>query len=174
MLNKYSTVEKSFTPELLILSLTRALLEQLPNVPASSKQFFEANRLRMSRLLDSSQVVGHLKDLCKLMFDDVYVIVDGLDEMGEKEMHRTIEYLKDLPPNIKIMFVSRYMDAIRDAIGTSFSLHIRAHEHDVKLYFAKEVEENSTFAALLKEAERAKPGQRSITEKALVRQALFS
>ncbi|KAI5380018.1 hypothetical protein J4E82_001091 [Alternaria postmessia] len=174
MLNKYSTVEKSFTPELLILSLTRALLEQLPNVPASSKQFFEANRLRMSRLLDSSQVVGHLKDLCKLMFDDVYVIVDGLDEMGEKEMHRTIEYLKDLPPNIKIMFVSRYMDAIRDAIGTSFSLHIRAHEHDVKLYFAKEVEENSTFAALLKEAERAKPGQRSITEKALVRQAMFS
>lgn len=169
-----ATAEQHSIPQVLLLSLTRTLLEQLPEIPASSKQFFEANRLRESKLLDVPQIFGHLKKLCKLMFDDVYIIVDGLDEVGEKEMRHIINYLKELPVNARTMFVSRYMESIQDAIGTPMKLHIEAHEPDVRIYFAKEVEGNIDFAALVDEAERIKPGQRVKIVDALFRQAKFS
>ena len=89
--------------------------------------------------------VSHLEDLIQEMathFDEVAILVDGLDECGKWTDHITnlLVRLVDSVPNMKTLLSSRDEPHIRDVLNECAQISIAARSSDLKLYVTAELE----------------------------------
>ncbi|KAI1743289.1 ankyrin repeat-containing domain protein [Xylaria scruposa] len=82
------------------------------------------------------------KNMCRL-FDQVFVVVDGLDECDTDEVVYNLSQLllKTNSTSISLLLLSRDVVLIRDRLESDFShVEIEAHKEDIQLYVFTELE----------------------------------
>lgn len=92
--------------------------------------------------LDADEVLAMVGEICDL-FDQVVIVVDGLDECAD-QTDRVVEYLSDLSlnnPRISMALFSRHQENIRTRLQEDFyTVWIAANTDDLKLYVGAEME----------------------------------
>ncbi|KAL1648708.1 hypothetical protein SLS58_001882 [Diplodia intermedia] len=92
---------------------------------------------------DPSKLFALIKDI-SASFEEVSILVDALDECGDDTVE-VVEFLFELnseaQSNIRTLFLSRDEQPIRAILEHDFrNVAIAAHNHDVSLYVAAEIE----------------------------------
>ncbi|KAF4535012.1 uncharacterized protein LTHEOB_2987 [Lasiodiplodia theobromae] len=100
---------------------------------------------RMPRSPEASMLVTAVQKMCGF-FDDVYLIVDGLDECGDHtrevtSLLRQTDQLTKSGKRVKVSLLSRSEEVIRQQLETDFvHVQIAARSEDLRLYVAAEME----------------------------------
>ena len=65
-------------------------------------------------------------------FSHVYVVVDALDECGQKTRNKFIERLQESPQNLHLLCTSRHLGDIQEAFSEASHLEIRASDAECR------------------------------------------
>lgn len=133
-----------------VINIASALAAQLARQNEQSFHLLKVydNKLHPNRHLKQEPKVEELMELIQKMsttFEDVRIIVDGLDECGEtaSEACSVLRTLTLNSPALSLSLLSRDEPDIREELGHSFGeyIEIAAHSKDVEHYVRTEIEE---------------------------------
>ncbi|KAJ3502542.1 hypothetical protein NMY22_g18549 [Coprinellus aureogranulatus] len=81
--------------------------------------------------------------------DQVYAVIDGLDEASSEVKN---ELVHKLPPmNVNLLIFSRPLQLYLDCTPTALQVHIQARTDDIDLYVSEECDKNPELKALFRE-----------------------
>ncbi|KAI4090696.1 MAG: hypothetical protein LQ344_004600 [Seirophora lacunosa] len=100
-----------------------------------------------------------LKEISKLLslqaqrFDEVFIIIDALDECPEADRNRTnfIGEVRGLLPKVRLMVTSRDIPSIEKTFCSDLQLRIRATDQDVKLFVESQIDQEAELSDLLED-----------------------
>lgn len=103
----------------------------------------------------SSKELSHLLGLQVQRFDEVFIIVDALDECPEADNNRTafISAARGLLPKVRLMVTSRNIPSIERMFRSDLHLQIRATDPDVKLFIESHIDQQAELSDLLEDHE---------------------
>lgn len=137
--------ERSQDPVTILGSLATQLSKQSEKCFALLQEHFLAchPKDKGSPILELSALGKKVKEMAS-SFDDVSIIVDGLDECG-KSTTRVIDSLvslaSDISSNTRTLFLSREEYEIREILQEHYNhIEIAANSEDLRLYVAAEIE----------------------------------
>lgn len=86
-------------------------------------------------------------------FDEVFIIIDALDECPEADQNRKafIGEVRGLLPKVRLMVTSRDIPSIEKTFHSDLQLHIRATDQDVKLFVESQTDQNAELSDLLED-----------------------
>ncbi|KAL8958769.1 MAG: hypothetical protein Q9193_004234 [Seirophora villosa] len=100
-----------------------------------------------------------LKEISELLslqvqrFDEVFIIIDALDECPEADRNRTtfIGEVRGLLPKVRLMVTSRDIPSIEKTFHSDRQLRIRATDQDVKLFVESQIDQEAELSDLLED-----------------------
>ncbi|KAJ3504675.1 hypothetical protein NMY22_g17844 [Coprinellus aureogranulatus] len=96
----------------------------------------------------AKEVVGILGEIVRCL-DQVYAVIDGLDEASDEVK---VEVLCKLPPTgMNILIFSRPLDLYTDYTPKALQVLIEARTEDIDLYVSEQCDQNPALRALCKE-----------------------
>jgi Cdc6-like AAA superfamily ATPase len=122
------------TPESLLASLLKQLVQGQPSVPDNVKALHSQHKRRQSRLsLDEIAIALH--SIIGL-YPRTFIIIDALDECQERCRTRFLSKIFSLQreTGINLFTTSRYIPEIMEKFEGSISLEVCAHSEDVRRY----------------------------------------
>ena len=134
------------------VNLLGSLLRQLATnhqhiIPAVMKlheKFQKEDRNCRPSLLDYTQILSEVL----LTFDNVYVVLDALDECSMDERDKFILGMKQLP--LQLLVTSRHIPDILELFQGVDSLEIRANANDIRSFLQSQMVAKSGLARLVK------------------------
>ena len=135
----YPTVEK------IMRSLMRQLIQGRAPVP---DPIYKLYRQHLDNATSPSSL-GLSQTFSELWqhFDDVFIIIDALDECNDRVGRALVHELRAFQPRIRLLITSRYLESIKCQLEDFQPLEIRASTDDIHLYIEHQV---STSPRLLK------------------------
>lgn len=128
-------------------SLIRQLVNESSVIPTQLVKFYEQSRNR-----DTSLSVDELGDVLKATvdeFDEVYFVVDGLDECSEELRWELMEQLEKCQPQLHLLITSRYLDAISEELADFKRYEIKANRADIELFIDRQIQKNRNLRRLV-------------------------
>ena len=131
------------TPVNILGSLAKQIARQDEQSYEALQAFYHAHNPEGKMSL--SYVAEDVRILLQEMvtyFDNVTIIVDALDECGEEapSLIEQLTLLNDESNNVKILYLSRDEQDIRDRLGEYSQISVAANSSDLRLYVAAEIE----------------------------------
>lgn len=85
------------------------------------------------------------------IFDEVFIIIDALDECSEADQVRRdfLTEVRRLLPDIRLMVTSRHLASIESNFKQDTRLEIRAHDQDVRKFIEAQVEQRIELVEVL-------------------------
>ncbi|KAL8734090.1 MAG: hypothetical protein Q9181_003319 [Wetmoreana brouardii] len=84
------------------------------------------------------EIISVIKEEIALR-DDVYIIIDALDEITESNRAALLAQLDDLSPKLRLMITSRYIEINHDRLMAAARLEIKASDDDLRTYIGQRI-----------------------------------
>lgn len=134
--------ELTQSPQNILASLVRQIARQHQTSYNKAAEYYK------NRTLSGAWSVPPVEELCSLFvemctpFEDVMVIVDGVDECGKQQtkVAKNLRDLKDQSQNVKVLLLSRDEPDIQQQLKSLQRMSIAAQNKDLRLYVAAEIE----------------------------------
>lgn len=134
-----------------------SLLRQLAMQSAASlkdiKSCYE-HHARYGTRPSLKEIVGLLRSQVET-FDQLFIIIDALDECPEQDQTRKSFFaqVRALPPKARLMVTSRNVPTIEKMFKHDMCIEIRAQDQDIKRFINSQIEQRDEFADLLEDHE---------------------
>lgn len=135
---KYNEPDQTFDNILSIL--LKQLLQDLEDIPPELLSLYERHRDR-----NTSLTIDEISQALSAMIEDheeVFCIIDALDECNEDLRWQLIERLETLGPKLRVLIMSRYLDSIAEELKVYERFEIRANKADLELFIEHQVRRN--------------------------------
>jgi hypothetical protein len=116
------------------------LAQEYESVPAPLQELYELHRQR-STPPSLDEVTEALFSIIET-FEEVFLIVDALDECSEEVRWGLVERLKSLQPRLHLLITSRYLDAIEEELEGFGTYEIKANRADIELFIDAQIRKN--------------------------------
>ncbi|KAI4120457.1 MAG: hypothetical protein LQ341_007542 [Variospora aurantia] len=140
---KETTVQ---SPENLLGSLCiQALHEDVP-IPTVLQELYKSHEAKQTRptLEDFNRVFVEIGKL----FDDLYLVIDALDECSADARSFLTQKLKSLSPNSRLLVTTRPIDDITQRFTSGRVVEIRASDGDLEKYIKAKLQSSSRLSTL--------------------------
>jgi hypothetical protein len=116
----------------LVTSLLQQLLLRFTTVPPGAKALYDRHKRHITRpSLD--EVTTLLRSLIS-SFNDIFVVIDALDEAEEEVRSTLVELVTQLSPTLRLLCTSRFLEDIGNIFQSRPKLEIFAREDDIRKY----------------------------------------
>lgn len=75
-------------------------------------------------------------------YDEVFCVVDALDECSEDFRWKLIERLERQGPKLRVLITSRYLDSIAEELESYERCEIKANKKDIELFVEQQIRRN--------------------------------
>ncbi len=99
----------------------------------------------------SIQISTALSSLAKSYYDEIFLVVDALDECSDEIRWGLIEVLDRLP-NTRLIITSRFFDVIEEDLHHFERFEIKAHRADIELFINQQIEKNKNLRKMVEKA----------------------
>lgn len=99
--------------------------------------------------------------------EEVFLVVDALDECSEEVRWGLIERLKGLQPRLRLLITSRYLDAIEEELEGFEHDEIKANKADIELFIDAQIQKNRHLRKIIERS----PSLRNDMKDAIVQTA---
>jgi hypothetical protein len=151
-ISKVKELDRNQLPGHILRSIMRTLAESQPGVLRLVREIYRQHTQRESTSPDNNNMVSYISQLCLESFERVYIVIDGLDEASERDRHELVTLLNKLPANTRIAYLSRYMEDIKESIGSKLTMVICTHDMDVRLFVKGRLREEVRFQKIIEDA----------------------
>ncbi|KAL8972865.1 MAG: hypothetical protein Q9197_002595 [Variospora fuerteventurae] len=141
---KETTVQ---SPENLLGSLCIQALHQDVPIPTVLQELYKSHKAKQTRptLEDINRVFVEIGKL----FDDLYLVVDALDECSSDARSFLTQKLKSLSSNSRLLVTTRPIDDITQKFTSGRVIQIRASDGDLEKYINAKLQSSSRLSTLL-------------------------
>ena len=160
---KYNEPEQ--TSDNILSSLLRQLVQELDEVPPAILSLYEHHRDR-----NTSPTSDEISQALATLIDDheeVFCIIDALDECKEQLRWDLIEKLDNFGPKLRVLITSRYLESIAEELKTYERYELKANKADIELFIEHQIRKNRS---LRKSVERS-PSLRNDIKQGVVKTA---
>jgi Cdc6-like AAA superfamily ATPase len=124
---KYNAPDQ--TINCLLGSLIRQLVQESKSFPRELVELYEQHRGR-NTFLSHTELVAVLQSTVDTL-DQLFFVVDGLDECAEELRWDLIDELDRLKGKLRLLVTSRYQNSIDDELATFSRVEIKANRADI-------------------------------------------
>jgi hypothetical protein len=132
--------EPEQTLENVLGSILKQLAQEHESVPAPLEELYEVHRER-STPPSLDEVTAALSSTVEA-FEEVFLVVDALDECSEEVRWGLVERLRNLQPGLRLLITSRYLDAIDEELEGFGHYQIKANKADIELFIDAQIRKN--------------------------------
>ena len=131
-------------------SILRQLVQDSDSVPPAMLDLHEHHRGRNTS--------PNLDEIAKLFnstldtYEEVFLVVDGLDECNEQLRWDLIEQFEPLSPGLRLFVTSRYLDAIDEELSGFHRYEIKANRADIELFIDYQIKKNRNLRKIVQKA----------------------
>lgn len=124
------------SPDQLLLSLVKQLVQELPSVPDGVKSLYERHKKKRTR--PSFDEISTVLHSVAVEYSKVFIVIDALDECYSSDGYRQ-KLLSEIfslqtKTTTNVFGTSRFIPEITRQFQESISLEIRASDDDVRKY----------------------------------------
>ena len=136
----------------LIASLLEQLVRQQPNPPDTVTALYNDYFKKRTRP-SFTEYLNLFQSVINNLFDDVFVVIDALDEYMEEDGSRDklLAGIQRLQPNIHLLVTSRWLLNIEREFEKSIRLEIRATDEDITKYLDGRIQKEKRLRNHVKE-----------------------
>lgn len=84
--------------------------------------------------------------------EEVFCIIDALDECNEDVRWELVEKLGNLGPKLRVLITSRYLDSIAEELEVYARFEIRANKADVELFIEHQIRRNRNLRKIVEKS----------------------
>ena len=125
---KYNETDQTF--DNILSSLLKQLLQDPEDTPPNLLSLYERHRDR-----NTSPTIDEISQALSTMIEsheEVFCIIDALDECNEGLRLELVEKLEILGPKLRVLITSRYLDSIAEELEVYQRFEIRANKADIE------------------------------------------
>ncbi|WEW56343.1 hypothetical protein PRK78_001786 [Emydomyces testavorans] len=128
-------------------SLLRQLVQEFEPLPCELVGLYEQHRGRntMPSLAEITEVLKSTFD----NFDEVFLVLDGLDECNEGLRWDLIDQLEKFGSKLRLLVTSRYLNAIDEELANFDRFEIKANRADIELFIDYQIKKNRNLRRLV-------------------------
>ncbi|KAL9040072.1 MAG: hypothetical protein Q9214_004628, partial [Letrouitia sp. 1 TL-2023] len=140
----------------LIGCLTKQLVNRIETIPLSVRELYKQHSMRRTRP-SSSEMLEVLIDVTS-EFDEVFIMVDALDECSEHNDTRStlLRSFEQLSFEVHLLVTSRPIASIRNELHPHEELSIAAQLDDIRLYVESKIESKRRLRNYVRDDPRLK------------------
>ncbi|KAL8669376.1 MAG: hypothetical protein Q9168_006037 [Polycauliona sp. 1 TL-2023] len=138
--------EREMQTSLTLLAGACAQLIQDSMQPLPDALKYLHNRHEPSGTRPSSEEIRRVFDDVVRSCNNIYIVVDAVDECSEEVRNTLVPALKALPDNVRILITTRPIHEITHLFPSSPKLEIRATDTDLTKYISSRIANNSRLA----------------------------
>ncbi len=142
---KYNETDQTF--DNILSSLLEQLLQDSENIPPSLLSLYERHGDR-----NTSPTIDEISQALSTMIDsheEVFCIIDALDECNEDLRWELVERLENLGPKLRVLITSRYLDSIAEELEVYQRFEIRANKADIELFIEHQIRRNRNLRKIV-------------------------
>ena len=133
-------------PLAILRTILCQLLDSLPKLPEWVTELYRSSYLKGSESAQSLPFldIQDLLDRTLDLFESVYIILDGIDELSDRKdllTYLTALGRRGVRDKVKVLVISRMESDVRQAIGSymSFAIHPSNTKNDMRSYIARSI-----------------------------------
>lgn len=126
---KYNETDQTF--DNILSSLLKQLLQDSEDIPPDILSLYERHRDRKT-----SPKIDEISQALSTMIqshEEVFCIIDALDECNEDLRWELVEKLETLGPKLRVLVTSRYLGSIAEELEVYQRFEIKANKADIEL-----------------------------------------
>ena len=139
--------EPEQTPDNVLASLLQQLVHDTDTIPPALLNLYEYHRNRnTSPILDE---ISEVLSTTVADYEEVFCVVDALDECHEDLRWELIEKLEKFGPKFHVLITSRYLDGISEELENFERLEIKAYKADIELFVDHQIHRNRNLRKIV-------------------------
>ncbi len=145
---KYNEADQTF--DNIFSSLLKQLLQDSEDIPPNLLSLYERHRDR-----NTSPTVDEISQALSAMIEsheEVFCIIDALDECNEDLRWELVEKLEDLGSKLRVLITSRYLDSIAEELQDYQRFEIRANKADIELFIEHQIRRNRNLRKIVEKS----------------------
>ena len=138
---KYNEPEQ--TLDHLLGSLLKQLAQDCDSIPLALSDLYETHRDRSTSpsLDEIMRTISTMVD----QYNELFVVVDALDECEEELRWNLVEQLRRLDPKLRLLITSRYLNSIEEELEGYARCEIKASKEDIELFIDNQIRKNRSL-----------------------------
>lgn len=145
---KYNDPEQTLNT--ILGSILKQFLQDCESIPDILHDMYKGNSDPNSTP-SFAQISTALSSLAKSYYEEVFLVVDALDECSDEIRWRLIEVLEKLQ-NTRLIITSRFFDVIEEDLHNFERFEIKAHRADIELFINRQIEKNKNLRRMVEKA----------------------
>ncbi len=141
-------------PEQTLHNLTTSLLKQLvqeqEEVPYGLRELYERHYQQNST--PTSEEISEVTRIIIDAYDNVFFIVDALDECSDEIRWGLLEFLRQFQSSTQVMITSRSLDSIGEELENFKLIEIKVHRSDIELFIDDQVQKNKNLRKVIQKS----------------------
>ncbi|KAI9760770.1 MAG: hypothetical protein M1840_002216 [Geoglossum simile] len=134
----------------LLGSLLRQLVQESDTIPSALLELYEHHRDRNTSP-SSDEILEVLSSTIEVL-EEVFFVIDGLDECNEGLRWELIEQLGKFQPNLHLLITSRYLDSIAEDLEDFKQFEVMANKADIELFIDHQILKNKNLRKIVKKS----------------------
>jgi hypothetical protein len=149
----------------LLGSLLKQLIEEHHTIPKPLHDLYNHHRVRGTS--PSPEELSGIISSTIGTYDEVFIVVDALDECSEEVRWGLLEKLRGFQPKGHVMITSRALDSIQEELEEFERQEIRADKADMELFIDQQILKNRNLQRIVKKS----PNMRDDIKEGVIRTA---
>jgi len=135
---KYDNPEH--TLDNILASIVKQLAQESDPIPPRLLDLYEHHRERNTSpsLADIAVTLSSTLE----MYEEVFLIIDALDECNEELRWGLVDKLETLRPKLHLLITSRYLESIDEELINFKKYEFKAHRADIELFIDHQIRKN--------------------------------
>ncbi|KAI9721649.1 MAG: hypothetical protein M1828_005016 [Chrysothrix sp. TS-e1954] len=142
---KYNETDQ--TLDNVLSSLLKQLLHDVDDIHPRVSGLYEQHRDRNTSLT-SEEIFETLLTIIE-SHEEVFCVIDALDECSEELRWELVEKLEDLGPKLRVLITSRILDSIAEELEAYARVEIRANKADIELFIEHQIRRNRNLRKIV-------------------------
>ena len=145
---KYNETDQTF--DNILSSLLKQLLQDSEDIPPDILSLYERHRDRKT-----SPKIDEISQALSTMIqshEEVFCIIDALDECNEDLRWELVEKLETLGPKLRVLVTSRYLDSIAEELEEYHRFEIKANKADIELFIEHQIRRNRNLRKIVEKS----------------------
>ncbi|KAL8991865.1 MAG: hypothetical protein Q9169_007581 [Polycauliona sp. 2 TL-2023] len=142
---KYNESDQTF--DNVLSSLLQQLLQDSGDIAPDLLSLYERHRDRNTS--PTTDELSHALSTMVESHNQVFCVIDALDECSENLRWELIEQLEALGPKLRVLITSRYLDGIAEELESYQRFEIRANKADIELFIEHQIRRNRNLRKIV-------------------------
>lgn len=141
---------KTQTLDQLLGSIAQQLLQKLRRIPPDVLGVYENYNSSDPNFSTKAAAFRRIITLAVVCLDQVYIVVDALDECENKIRRGLVALLRNLGRNVHLLYTSRFMrgDEVEQELLDAARIKIRGTDEDVRTYLRERIQSQNNLVHL--------------------------